>query len=351
LGGFKAGALHPVPPATIWALPCPCLFAKPPRLVVGMLVDSIMNPQSEMPKIIIVCGPTGIGKTAVAIDVAQHFNAEIINADSMQVYKFLDIGTAKPTHAEQSRVPHHMIDVVEPDEPFDAAQFSEYARAKIIELYQQGITPFVVGGTGLYIKALLYGLFKAELSDPDIRNRLKEEAALSGIGHLYERLKKLDPITARRLHPNDTYRIIRALEVSETTGKAISEYHSEHDFSEERYQALKIGLNMDRTRLYERIDARVDSMIAAGFVGEVRELLKKGYASDLKSMQSIGYRHVVDFIEGHMTRHKAIETLKRDTRRFAKRQLTWFGADNEIIWKKPEQINDIFVLVKNFLTG
>jgi tRNA dimethylallyltransferase len=308
-----------------------------------------MSSETEKPKIVIICGPTGIGKTAAAVDLAQHFNGQIIGADSMQIYKFMDIGTAKPTAEEQSRVVHHMIDIVEPDEAFDAARYAGLARAKIFELNQQDITPFVVGGTGLYIKALLYGLFDATKSDPEVRRRLKEEGAVHGVEYLYARLGRLDPETARRLHAHDTYRILRALEVAETTGKPISRHHQEHGFLEHPFRSLKIGLNMDRAILYEGINARVDAMISAGFVDEVRDLLARGYNGDLKSMQSIGYRHMIDYIEGRLSREECTRTLKRDHRRYAKRQLTWFNADPEIIWKEPGQIGQMKNLIHNFL--
>ena len=308
-----------------------------------------MSSATAKPKIIIICGPTGIGKTAVAVDLAHHFNGQIIGADSMQIYKYMDIGTAKPTAEEQNRVAHHMIDIVEPDETFDAARYARLARAKIFALNQQNITPFVVGGTGLYIKALLYGLFNAAVSDPDVRRRLKEEGAVHGCEYLHARLGRLDPESARRLHTHDTYRILRALEVVETTGKPISRHHQEHGFLEQPFRSLKIGLNMDRAILYEGINARVDAMICAGFVDEVRSLLARGYPSDLKSLQSIGYRHMLDYIEGRLSWEECTRTLKRDHRRYAKRQLTWFGADPEIIWKEPGQAGQIKDLINNFL--
>jgi len=307
-----------------------------------------MSSETEKPKIIIICGPTGIGKTAVAVDLAQHFSGQIIGADSMQIYKYMDIGTAKPTAEEQNRVAHHMIDIAEPDETFDAARYAGLARAKIFALNQQNITPFVVGGTGLYIKALLYGLFNAAVSDPDVRRRLKEEAAVHGSEYLHARLGRLDPESARRLHTHDTYRILRALEVVETTGKPISRHHQEHGFLEQPFRSLKIGLNMDRTDLYEGINARVDAMVSAGFVDEVRNLLARGYAGDLKSMQSIGYRHMIDYIEDRLSWEECTRTLKRDHRRYAKRQLTWFGADPEIIWEKPGQTNAIRIMIEKF---
>jgi len=309
-----------------------------------------MNSPTAKPKIIIICGPTGIGKTTVAIDLAQHFEGQIIGADSMQVYKYMDIGTAKPTAEEQARVVHHMVDFVEPDESFDAAQYATRARAKIIELNQQHITPFVVGGTGLYIKALLYGLFDETASDPEIRDRLKAEAGAHGIQCLYERLSRMDPETANRLHPNDTYRILRALEVIESTGQAISKHHKMHGFFDPSFESLKIGLNLDRTLLYERINRRVDAMISAGFLDEVKDLLARGYSANLKPMQSIGYRHMVDYIEGRLSWAECVRTMKRDHRRYAKRQLTWFGADSEIIWKAPGQVEELKLSVENFMS-
>ena len=308
-----------------------------------------MNSATVKPKIIIICGPTGIGKTAAAIDVAQHFNGQIVGADSRQIYKYMNIGTAKPTAEEQARVVHHMVDIVEPEEGFDAAQYAEQARAKIIELAEKQIRPFVVGGTGLYIKALLYGLFDAQVSDPEVRQRLKKEADAHGIEFLYERLSRLDPETAKRLHPNDTYRILRALEVADSTGQAISTHHQKHGFLEQPFQSLRIGLCMDRAVLYDRINQRVDAMMSAGFLDEVKGLLAKGYAADLRSMQSIGYRHMVDYIEDRLSWEECVRTIKRDHRRYAKRQLTWFGADSEIIWKTPGQVEEIKLLVEKFI--
>ena len=308
-----------------------------------------MSNAVEKPKIVIICGPTGIGKTSVAIDIAGAVNGEIISADSMQIYRYMDIGTAKPTVEEQSRVRHHIIDIVDPDENFDAVKFSKRAHEKIVELCAGSIAPLVVGGTGLYIKALAHGIFNAEAVNLDIRKRLKKEAIISGTGFLHKRLTACDPDAAGRIHPNDTYRIIRALEMVEATGKTISKHHGEHRFADKRYKVLKIGLLMEREALYDRINKRVDVMIEKGLVDEVRNLLEKGYSQDLKSMQSIGYRHMVDFIKGRVLLDEAIRTLKRDTRRYAKRQMTWFNADLEIVWTEPDQAEDIMLRVKDFL--
>ena len=308
-----------------------------------------MTSVSQKPKIIVICGATGIGKTSVGIELAQKFGGEIISADSMQIYRYMDIGTAKPTPAELAQVQHHMIDIVDPDEDYDAVQFSRQARDRIAEIAKRGRVPFIVGGTGLYIKALLHGLFQSKPVDPKIRNRLKIEAEKNGSQAFHERLQQVDPDTAGRLHPNDSYRILRALETIESTGKSISELHQEHGFEDDPYTALKIGLQMDRRKLYERIDKRVDLMIEAGLVEEVKKLLRMGYTADLKSMQSIGYRHVVEYLQDKVQWDECIRTLKRDTRRFAKRQFTWFGADQQIQWYQPGQLNEMIQQTEVFL--
>ncbi|UCF94178.1 MAG: tRNA (adenosine(37)-N6)-dimethylallyltransferase MiaA [Desulfobacterales bacterium] len=308
-----------------------------------------MNAAEGKPELVVVCGPTGIGKTAAAIAIAQAFRGEIISADSMQIYKYMDIGTAKPTPEQQAAVPHHLIDIVEPSEDFSAAQYARLAGEKVTALHRQGVLPVVVGGTGLYIKALVQGLFRSAPIEPHIRQRLQEEAAAGGSASLYERLRRHDPETARRLHPNDTFRILRALEVFEATGRRISAYQQAHRFADENYHALKIGLQMERAALFARINHRVETMIGAGLVDEVRGLLDRGYAPELKAMQSIGYRHIVKHIRGQADWEETRRTLKRDTRRYAKRQLTWFGADPAINWKEPGRLEEMQTLVRRFL--
>jgi tRNA dimethylallyltransferase len=304
---------------------------------------------TDKPKIVVICGPTGVGKTSAAIDVASAFNGEIINADSMQIYKYMDIGTAKPTPEEQARIPHHLIDIVEPDEHFDAAMFAKTAHKKIAELCKNNILPFVVGGTGFYIKSLTQGLFESRASDSDIRRELKAEAAEKGTGFLHAQLSQYDPEAANRLHPNDTFRIIRAIEIYKTTGKRISEHHQEHGFTDTRFHVLKIGLSIEREHLYDRINARTDAMMNAGFVEEVRGLLDRNYSEELKSMQSIGYRHIIELIRERVSYDEAVRTLKRDTRRYAKRQMTWFKADPDVIWAAPGQTEYVCSLVKQYL--
>lgn len=308
-----------------------------------------MEKSQNRPKVIVICGPTGVGKTTTAIEIAKVFNGEIVGADSMQIYRYMDIGTAKPTADERDRIAHHMIDIIDPNEHFDAVQYSRLARAKIAALHDRGITPFVVGGTGLYIKSLLHGMFHSGSTRAGFRKRLKKQAEELGSDILYQRLQKCDPSTAQKLHPHDTYRIIRALETYEATGRPISEHHHDHGFSEELFVTLKIGLNLPREQLYNRINDRVDAMLAAGFVDEVKKLRDMGYGPDIKSMQSIGYRHMLAYLNGSLSWDECVRTLKRDHRRYAKRQMTWFGKDDEIIWRKPRQLEEIIAHIRKFL--
>jgi tRNA dimethylallyltransferase len=305
---------------------------------------------SEGPPLIIISGPTGVGKTDMAIALADPLEAEIISADAIQVYRHMDIGTAKPSQEEQARVRHHLIDVVDPDEPFSAALYKTMADAVIQDLHQKGRPIFVVGGTGLYIKALTRGLFPSEEQDSDVRKGLRKEAETWGPERLYERLQQVDPVAAERIHPNDTYRIIRALEVYEVTGQPISRHQRVHGFRGVRYRMFPIGLTLDRNILYDRINRRVDRMLASGLLEEVRWLLGHGYPSTLKPMRSIGYRHMGDYLEGRVPWDETVRLFKRDTRRYAKRQYTWFKADPEIHWFEPGQIEDMRKRIDSFLT-
>jgi tRNA dimethylallyltransferase len=304
----------------------------------------------EKPKIVVICGPTASGKSTAALELAQHVGAEIINADSMQVYKYMDIGTAKPSSEERRLVRHHLIDILYPDEEFSAALFREEARQTIAEVNARGKKGLVVGGTGLYIKALTSGLIRGGEVDPAIRSRLQAEAQAKGREHIYKRLEEVDPATAARLHPHDTYRIIRALEVYERTGRPISALRQRHLFQEEPYQALKIGLLLDREDLYRRIDERVDEMILKGLGAEVRHLLEMGYAPFIKAMQSLGYKQMVAHLQGEYDLAEAIRRIKRDTKRYAKRQITWFKADTEIHWAVyPKNREAVFRMIEGFL--
>jgi len=298
-------------------------------------------------KVAILVGPTAVGKTAVAVAAAQRLGAEIINADSIQVYRELDIGTAKPSLAERARAPHHLVDIINPDEPYDAARYAREAREVISRLAARGVPPLVVGGTGLYIKALLYGLFADGVARPDIRQRLREERRMLGLAALYERLRRADPQTASRLAPGDTYRILRALEVLEATGRPLSAFLEEHRFRDCPYDPVKIGLILPRPELHARINQRVDLMLAAGWLEEVRGLLTR-YGPDLKPLRSLGYRHLVAYLQGKAGWEETVSHIKRDTRHYAKRQLTWFRADPEIRWFQPHQMTEIIRLLEEF---
>jgi tRNA dimethylallyltransferase len=304
----------------------------------------------EKPKIVVIVGPTASGKSTAALELAQHVGAEIINADSMQVYKYMDIGTAKPSPEERRLVRHHLIDILYPDEEFSAALFREEARQTIAEVSAQDKKAMVVGGTGLYIKALTSGLIRGGEVDPAIRSRLQSEVQSKGREQLYMRLRKVDPITAARLHPHDTYRIIRALEVYERIGRPISALRQRHLFQEEPYHTLKIGLTLERGGLYQRIDVRVDEMIRQGLREEVRHLLEMGYASPLKAMQSLGYKQMTAHLEGEYDLAEAIRRIKRDTKRYAKRQITWFKVDTKIHWVSyPHDREAVFRMIEGFL--
>jgi tRNA dimethylallyltransferase len=286
----------------------------------------------ERPKIVVLVGPTASGKSAMALELAGRFGAEIINADSMQVYKYLDIGTAKPSREERQRVRHHLVDILYPDEEFSAALFRQEARQAIRDVDARGRKAIVVGGTGLYIKALTSGLIRGGEVDPAIRVRLQSEAEAGGRERIYRRLHEVDPVAAARLHPHDTYRIIRALEVYERTGRPISALRQRHLFQEEPYRVLSLGLSPEREELYRRIDERVDEMIKRGLTEEVRHLLEMGYSPVLKAMQSLGYKQMVAYLQGEFGLSEAVRRIKRDTRRYARRQITWFKADARVQW-------------------
>ena len=308
-----------------------------------------MTQDSPITRLIVICGPTGSGKTGFGIRLAQQFNGEIVGADSMQIYRHMDIGTAKPTSAEQAAVPHHMIDIVDPDHDFDAAAYAAMATETIRRIIARGGNVFVVGGTGFYIKALIHGLFEEGPSDPAVRHGLKQEAESAAPGALHRRLEAIDRAAAARIHPNDTYRIIRALEVFAVTGEPLTVFQQRHGFREQRFDTLEIGLAWPRPILYDRINRRVDAMMAQGFMDEVRHLLASGYSSDLKSMQSLGYRHLAAVARGDAILAEAVTTLKRDHRRYAKRQLSWFGNRESVHWLTPDQTAPAVDLIRAFL--
>jgi tRNA dimethylallyltransferase len=300
---------------------------------------------------VVICGPTGVGKTRAAIAAAQRFNGEIISADSVQIYRRLDIGSAKPTLAERTAIPHHLVDFLEPDAAFDARRFTQMAGALIQKLSAAGKAPFVVGGTGLYIKALLYGLFEPPAACRGLRRRLQREAAERGGPALHRRLAACDPEAAGRIHPNDAVRITRALEIYEATGRPISDFHARHRFAESPFRAFKIGLQLERTQLYERINRRVEAMLAEGLLAEVAKLLEMGFEPGLKPLQSLGYRHMIAHLNGTLSMAEAVRTLQRDTRRYAKRQMTWFAADPTICWTTPAELPRLYPQIAAFLAA
>lgn len=289
----------------------------------------------NQPGIIVVCGPTASGKTHTVLELAKRYPLEAISADSRQVYRRLDIGTAKPTTEELASVRHHLIDVVEPDVPFSVADFIHQAHQAIAEILQSGRMPVVVGGTGLYILALTEGLADIPSADLQLRREYQQLADEHGNEYLLQRLRQVDPVLAARLYPGDQVRIIRALEVAAKTGLPLSELQQRHQFSERPYRVLKLGLAFDRGELYERIDQRVEVMFQAGLVDEVRGLLGSGYSPDLKGLKTIGYREVIAHLQGEQSLTETIALVQRNSRRYAKRQLTWFRRDSSIIWVDP----------------
>jgi tRNA dimethylallyltransferase len=290
----------------------------------------------ERPSIVVIAGPTATGKTRLAVDLALRFGGEVVNADSMQVYRGMNVGTAKPTEEEKQGVPHHLIDVVNPDETFNAAVYRRAAVPVIERISRAGLPCYVVGGSGLYIRALLGGLFDCPQESEELRRKLRRAWEEEGALVLHERLRSLDPDAAESIHPNDRVRVLRALEVIELTGQRFSLVSRSHGFRKEGFRALKICLHMERERLYERINRRARIMIENGLVEETRLLLKQGYSSGLKPMQSIGYRHALAHLNGDWDLETLVERLQADTRRYAKRQITWFRGDPEYRWRAPE---------------
>lgn len=302
------------------------------------------------PKLVIVLGPTGVGKSEVAVDLALQVDGEIINADSQLVYRYMDIGTAKPPAWVREKAAHHLIDVVDPDGEFNAALYRESALKVIQEITARRQRAIVCGGSGLYLRALTQGLFVGPAKNPEVRSRLETEAQAKGLDVLYERLRRVDPDATHWIHPNDRYRIIRALEVFELTGKGMSRWQKEHGFKESAFELLKIGLNRERQELYGLINQRCDEMIARGLVEEVQGLVKRGFSLDLPALQSVGYRQIGLYLGGGLSLDEAVALIKRNTRHLAKRQLTWFRADKEIRWFHPERERGmIHEAVKEFL--
>ena len=298
-----------------------------------------MSLSREKPKLVVVLGPTASGKTEMALEIAARTGACIVSADSIQVYRHFDIGSAKPTREQRLSIPHFLIDVVDPDEDFNAGTYMRLALGQIRGLVEDGRKIVVVGGTFLYVKALLHGLLEGVEVDREFRRRLAQERDEKGVTPLHERLRSVDPVSAERINPNDYVRIERALEVYHTTGERMSDHHQRHGFAEQMFNALKIGLLGERERLRRAIDARVDTMIDRGWVEEVEAIRAMGYGPDLKPMKSIGYKRINEFLDGRLDLKTAVEKIKTDTKRFSKRQSTWLRADEDIKWFDPERGN------------
>jgi len=301
-----------------------------------------------MKQVIVIFGPTASGKTRLSIMLAKEINGEIISADSMQVYKYMDIGTAKPDEEEMEGIKHYLIDEVYPDEEFSVAKYRELVLKYIEESMGKGKFPIVTGGTGLYINSLIYNInFSETISDWDLRNRLKKEAEEKGNEYLHGKLKEVDPEAAKRIHINDVKRVIRALEVYEHTKKPIS-YHQEISRSvPSKYNYILIGLRMDREKLYERIDRRVDVMLEKGLVEEVGKLVEMGYDKNSIAMQGLGYKEILAYLRGEMSLEEAVYILKRDTRHYAKRQITWFKRLENVHWVDVDGFSNENEILKN----
>jgi len=312
----------------------------------------------KKPPLLVIAGPTAVGKSKLALCLAKEIGGEIISADSAQIYKGMDIGTDKPTRQEQAIVPHHMLDVVYPDRVFTVADYQRLAKKAILAVWQRKRMPILVGGTGLYIKAVIDNYaFNPSREDPKIRQDLMEEAKKEGVDLLYKRLGEVDPETAARTHPNNLRRVIRGLEYYYRTGEPISSQYRRTRSSSSLYHAVMFVLHRPRPELYRRIEQRVDHMLAAGLVDEVRNLLKKGYHRGLKSMQILGYRQVAAYLDGEVNFSRAVAEIKRDTRRYAKRQLTWFRGDSRYRWldlaemRQEEAGEKIISFMQEYLSG
>lgn len=292
--------------------------------------------------LIILTGPTAVGKTKASIGLAKALNGEIISADSMQVYKEMNIGSAKIRPEEMQGVKHYLVDVLEPDEEFHVVRFQQMAKQALEEIYAKGKVPIIVGGTGFYIQALLYDIdFTENEEDTTYRSKLEQLAKEKGTEYLHEMLREVDSVSADTIHANNVKRVIRALEFYKLTGQKISEHNEKERAKESPYEFCYFVLNDDRKRLYDRIDLRIDQMLEEGLVEEVTALKNKGFTKDMVSMQGLGYKEILDYLNGTCSLEEAVYILKRDTRHFAKRQLTWFRRERDVIWiQKNEYAQD-----------
>jgi len=304
-----------------------------------------MSPQ-KLKQIIILAGPTAIGKTELSLAMAHDIGCEIVSMDSMQIYKYMDIGTAKPTRAERALVPHHLVDHVDPDEDYSVARFIEEANKAVSAILDRGNVPLFVGGTGLFMKGFVEGVFAICPIPEDVRSKVRVEIAAKGNARAHARLQEVDPESAARIHVNDSQRLARGLEVFDASGTPWSTHLNQQVRKEPAYEFHKIGLSRPREELYERINLRVDIMVDLGILAETEGLLTMGYGENLNSMQSIGYRHMLNYINKVWRWDEAIELLARDTRRYAKRQFTWFNKDHDIRWFDPDDIKSVLSFIQ-----
>ena len=299
-------------------------------------------------KIVVVAGSTGSGKSEVAINLANELNGELICSDSMQVFRHMDVGTAKPTLREQELIPHHQLDLINPDENYSAGQYARDTAIVIKKIRERGRLPILVGGTGLYYKALMYGISKIPPVPVKLRKEITDWQQEHGTPYCHKLLQKYDPEGADLLHPNDTTRILRSLEVILSTGKSIYSYRLEQPFDEALYPFYAVALNWDRNDLYQRINKRTLSMLGSGWLAEV-EMLLESYSPELKPMQSIGYREVVKYLQNKLKWDEMVEEIQKRTRQFAKRQLTWFRKEAKIDWYQPVEQDRILADIKVYL--
>ena len=300
-------------------------------------------------KVIVICGPTASGKTALSIELAKKINGEIISADSMQIYKDMDIGTAKPTKEEMQGIKHYLLDFVSPEERYSVAQYKQDAKSAIKEIIAKGKTPIIVGGTGLYIDSLIYEIEYSDIKiDESYRNELEKIVEEKGLNELYKMAMQIDPIAMEKISPNDKKRIMRVLEIYKSTGKTKTQQEEESRRKPVEYDYKVFAINWDREILYQRINKRVDIMIEQGLIEEVKKILQK-YEQFPTAMQGLGYKEVVDYINGIYTKEEMIEKIKMETRRYAKRQLTWFRKNKQTIWLDGtnEKQNNIDIILKS----
>ncbi len=299
-------------------------------------------------KVIIISGPTCTGKTRLALLLAEKLNTEIISADSRQIYKYLDIGTAKPSESELKKIKHHFINILEPDEDYNVSRFEKDSLAVIRQMLQRNKIPIVAGGSGLYIKAIVSGIFDTADTDEEFRTQLKNLHEKHGSSYLYEQLKKVDPVSASKMLPQNWKRVMRALEVIHLTGKPIWQHQQEYK-REIDLTFLQYGLLWNRVSLYKNIERRVDKMIEDGLVEEVKNILSRGYSKDLNSLNTVGYKEIIAFLDDQVTLQRAVELIKRNSRRYAKRQITWFNEKKDIVWYTIDEKTSFERLADNII--